>query len=348
MKMKKSTIIAGTTVLAAGAAYFGTGLFFYDQLLSRRTAGGGMNALVDAELLAGKPEPKEIGLMQRFMEWALGGSPDYYYDLPFFPLFQEGVKWFFDRKPEKVVTQSPRGERLHAELIKNEKPSDVWAISIHGFTSCPRDMGGCAMMFDQWGYNTLLPHLCGHNDSESKHVAMGWHDRVDILAWIGYLNREYNNPKIILHGISMGGATVMMTTGEDLPPNVVCAIEDCGYTSVWDEYAHQLKQTLHLPAFPAVYAMDTVTRLRSGFELKEASCVEQVKKSKTPTLFIHGEDDDFVPFWMLDKVYEAAACEKEKLAVPGAKHAESGYQTELYYGTMKKFIDKYMPEENAA
>jgi len=171
---------------------------------------------------------------------------------------------------------------------------------------------------------------------------MGWHDRIDIIAWIDYLCREYNHPKIILHGISMGAATVMMATGEALPPNVVCAISDCGFTSVWDVYAYQTKNTLHLPAFPIVYAMETVTRLRSGFSIKEASSVEQVKKSKTPTLFIHGEADDFVPFWMLDKVYQAAACEKEKLAVPGAGHAEAPFQPELYYGAVQNFIGRYL------
>ena len=335
-------IIAGIIILTAGAVYFGIGSFFYHQLLSRKTAAGGMSSMSDAEVLAGKAEEKELSWIERMMAKVLDDGSGSYYEKPFFPLFQVGVKWFFDRKPEKVVTNSPRGERLRADLIKNETPSDIWVICIHGFTSSPRDMGGCAKAFDEWGYNTLLPYLCGHGDSESKAVSMGWHDRIDIVAWIDYLNREYNNPTIILHGISMGSATVMMTTGEALPSNVVCAISDCGYSSVWDEYVFQTKQALHLPAF-MVYTLDTVTRLRSGFSLKEASSVEQLKKSKTPTLFIHGEDDDFVPFWMLDKVYEAAACEKEKLTVPGAGHGESGYQPELYYGAIKKFIDQYLP-----
>jgi fermentation-respiration switch protein FrsA (DUF1100 family) len=99
-------------------------------------------------------------------------------------------------------------------------------------------------------------------------------------------------------------------------------------------------------AFPGLCALDAVVRLRSGFSLKEASCVEQVKKSKTPTLFIHGEADEFVPFWMLDEVYQAAACEKEKLAVPGAGHAESAYQQELYYSAIRAFVSRYLREDS--
>ena len=44
----------------------------------------------------------------------------------------------------------------------------------------------------------------------------------------------------------MGGATVMMTVGENLPFNVKCAIEDCGFTSVWDEFKYELKKTYKL------------------------------------------------------------------------------------------------------
>ena len=342
--MKKAIIGTGAAILGAGALYFGVGNFFYKQLLSRKTAAGGMNGMADADVLAGKPGEKKPSIMQRLLEFALGASSGDFYDLPHFPMFQAGAKWFFDQNPEKVTTYSPRGERLHADVIKAEQPSNVWVVSVHGFTSCPRDMGGCAKAFHDWGYNTLLPHLCAHNDSEAKYVSMGWHDRIDILAWIDYLNREYNNPTIILHGISMGSATVMMATGEALPPNVVCAISDCGYSSVWDEYAHQCKTTLKLPVFPFLNAVDTVVRLRSGFGLKEASSVEQLKKSKTPTLFIHGEADDFVPFWMLDKVYEAAACEKEMITFSGAGHGESAYRPEAYFGAVKGFVERYLEE----
>ena len=83
--------------------------------------------------------------------------------------------------------------------------------------------------------------------------------------------------------------------------------------------------------------------MRAGYSFKEASSVEQVKKSKTPTLFIHGDQDTFVPYTMLDKVYNAANCEKEKLVIKGAKHAESvNVDATLYWSTVKSFVEKYV------
>ena len=132
----------------------------------------------------------------------------------------------------------------------------------------------------------------------------------------------------------------MMASGEaDLPANVRAVVEDCGYTSAWDEFAGQLRELFGLPAFPILDVTNLVTRLRAGWDMREASAVNQVARSVTPTLFIHGDADTFVPFWMLDAVYGAAACEKEKLVVPGAAHAQAAaVDPELYWGTVEEFL----------
>ena len=345
------TFLIVALCVCAGAVllYLAAGAFVFDQLLTRKAAKRGFNQLSDADVLLGKEgaqkKQEQQGPWERFLAHLVGDAAglEDFYDKPYYPSFLEGLRWFFANSPKKITIESTRGaEPLHADMFLNEKPSDVWFICLHGYGSSPRDFGGAAKIYhDDWGCNVLLPYLCGHGDSESKYISMGWLDRLDVAAWVAYLVREYGSPKIILHGVSMGGATAMMTTGEDLPPNVVCAIADCGYTSVWDEYVWQAKVTLHQPAFPCVYALRTVARLRLGFSVKEASSVEQLKKSKTPTLFIHGDADEFVPFWMLDKVYDACAAEKEKLVAANAGHSEACFQHALYYGAIKAFAERY-------
>lgn len=67
-------------------------------------------------------------------------------------------------------------------------------------------------------------------------------------------------------------------------------------------------------------------------------------KSKTPMLFIHGDADTFVPFEMLDEVYNAAKVEKEKLIVPGAGHGEAEkVDSNTYWNTVWKFVGRYIP-----
>ena len=149
----------------------------------------------------------------------------------------------------------------------------------------------------------------------------------------------------MLFGISMGGATVMMTAGEDLPGNVKAVIEDCGYTSVKDELAVQLKRMYKLPSFPLVPVTSLIARHRAGFFLGEASAVEQLKKTTLPVLFIHGEADAFVPFSMLDPLYQATGGPKEKYTVPGAGHGGAySADPEQYIHVMQNFLTQYITQ----
>jgi len=345
-KQKKHKLLKGALGLAAasGAVYFGFGNLLYSQTLSRKAAGRGF---VKEEILAGGPlettqKSRLDKLFEKLSDEASGVNA--VFSQPWFPVYQDGVKWYLEQNPEKAVTVSPRGARVHAEIIRSEEPSDLWLISLHGYSGRIWGSGPLVKRFHEWGFNALMPHACGHGENEDNCASMGWLDRIDLLAWIDYLNHEYDNPKIVLYGGSMGGATVMMTVGEELPPNVVCAIEDCGYTSAYDIFDLQARETFHTGAITpfGLSALDSVVRRRAGFSLKEASSVEQLKKARTPTLFVHGDADKAVPFEMLQRVYDAAACEKEMLVAHGAGHGEAMYQPELFYGTVKRFIDKYL------
>ncbi len=254
-----------------------------------------------------------------------------------------GKSWYNNVKKERIEIDSSLGDKILADVIRLENNSDKWAIICHGFVSVPSDMGRFAQNFSQNGFNVLLPTMRGHGDSPCEYTGMGWIERLDILKWIDYIIKENPNAKIVLTGVSMGAACVLMTTGEKLPSNVVCAVADCAYTSVWDEFSKQIKVKYKLPSFPFLDAANAEFKKRSGFSLKDASSLEQVKKSVTPTLFIHGDKDDFVPFEMLDKIYETAACEKEKYVVEGAGHAVSALVAGDAYGQrVENFINKYI------
>lgn len=200
-----------------------------------------------------------------------------------------------------------------------------------------------AKHFYDMGYNVLLPDLRGHGLSEGDYIGMGWDDRNDVIGWIDYILEQDPTAQIVLHGISMGAATVMSVSGEDLPSNVKAVIEDCGYTSVWDQFASQLKGLFNLPEFPFMHAASLVTKIRAGYWLGEASPIEQVAKSKTPTLFIHGDQDNFVPYSMHQELYDASSAEKEILTIEGAGHAMAAtHNVDLYWSTIRTFLGKYL------
>ena len=187
-----------------------------------------------------------------------------------------------------------------------------------------------------------MPDLRSHGDSEGDYLGMGLVDRKDLLKWINLLTEKDSEAKIVLHGISMGGATVMMTSGEELPDNVVAVVEDCGYTSVWDVFSDEIESLFHVPTFPLLDTASLISELRAGYGFKEASALSQVSKAKVPIFFVHGSEDNFVHTDMVYSVYEACSTEKELYIAEGAEHGEAMYiDPDVYYEKIFAFLQKY-------
>ncbi len=215
-----------------------------------------------------------------------------------------------------------------------------YAIIAHGYTQNKTSIYDIAEKYNQKGYTVITPDLRAHGESDGKYIGMGWLDRLDMLNWISLIIKEDPKAKIVLHGISMGGATVMMTSGENLPKNVIAIVEDCGYTSVFDVFSSELKIRFNLPPFPIMNSASFVSKIRAGYYFKEASSINQIKKSTTPTLFIHGTNDNFIPVDMCHKIFDVASCKKEKLIINGAGHSQSRFlEPDTYYNTVFNFIN---------
>ena len=254
------------------------------------------------------------------------------------------ISWLLNHSnyTDEYITSSDN-LKLHSYQIKNETSSDKWVITVHGYTSEGINMSSYAKKYYDNGYNVLIPDLRAHGLSEGDYIGMGWDDRLDIISWINYILNEDPNAEIILHGVSMGAATVLMTSGEEIPSNVKAIVADCGYTSVWDEFAYQLDDLFSLPEFPILNVSSIVSKIRAGYFLGEASSIDQVKKSKTPILYIHGDQDDFVPYYMMEELYNATSSEKEMLTIKGAEHAKaSEVDPETYWTSVNNFINKYI------
>ena len=257
------------------------------------------------------------------------------------PRFQD--TWIYDYKDkEDVFINSFDNLKLHGYILKTEN-SDKWAITVHGYTNKAESMSAMAYKYHSLGYNILMPDLRGHGKSEGSYVGMGWHDRLDILKWIDLIIKENKDAKILLHGISMGAGTVMMVSGEELPENVKVIIEDCGYTSAKEQLAYNLKTMFKVPSFPILNFCSLITKIKDNYFISEASAIKQLQKAKVPILFIHGDKDKFVPFYMLDKLYNACSSKKDKLIIKDVGHAKSeSLKSDLYWNKVEDFIKPYM------
>ena len=238
--------------------------------------------------------------------------------------------------------ENDHGETLHALYVAAAHPTPKTAVIVHGYTDNAVRMLMIGYLYNkEMDFNILLPDLYGHGMSEGNHAQMGWKDRLDVLQWTETADELFGrrhtdsvasrSTEMVVHGISMGAATTMMVSGEVehgqyQQPFIKCFVEDCGYTSVWDIFSSELKLRFGMPEFPLMYTANLFAITKAGYSFKEASALDQVKKCEKPMLFIHGTADDFIPYEMMDLLYQAKPGDnKEKITAPGAGHGEAMY-----------------------
>ena len=306
-------------VIAAAAVTWATGSFFMSVAIIRKKKPS--DDFVPAEEKAQGDD--RIGRIIRENTERLNALAD---------AFHESVT------AENVEITSEDGLALRASFFPNE--GSLYAILVHGYTGSRKEMQPKASVFHSWGYSVLTPDNRAHGESEGKFIGMGWLDKDDIALWIDWIRKRDANARIVLLGVSMGGATVMMASGMN-DPNVAAVIDDCGYTSVWDIFADELRSLYHMPPFPVLEMCRAMIRIRAGYDIKKASSLSELGKSTMPVLFIHGSDDHFVKTEMVRRCYEAKAeGRKELLIVEGAGHAKSDLvDPELYFSTIKNFLE---------
>ncbi len=258
----------------------------------------------------------------------------------YMPLIQKRKEKMLEQPHEDVFCLSDDGLRLHATWFPGKDPKKV-VICFHGYTSQGMsDYVGLSDYYRRQGFGMLLVDERAHGDSEGEYIGFGCLDRQDAMGWIEWiLNRCGEEIQILLHGTSMGGATVLMTSGLELPSQVKGIVSDCGFTSAKEVFTHVLHSMYHLPAFPMIQIASLVNKSKAGYGLNECNAAEEVKKATVPILLIHGDADTFVPCKMCEKIYENCASEKKMLIVEGAAHAESYYKDmEAYEEALSDFI----------
>ena len=265
----------------------------------------------------------------------------------YMPLIQERKERLMARPHEDVYKKSGDGLMLHAIYVpqKQDGQEERIAVCFHGYTGqASSDVCGISDYYIRNGYSLLLVDQRAHGKSEGEYIGFGCLDRIDACSWIDWVIEHCGREvKIVLHGISMGGATVLMTGGLELPEQVKGIISDCGFTSPKKVFTHVLHSMYHMPAFPIMQITDIVNRKKAGYGLDECNAAREVRKARGPLLLIHGDADTFVPCSMCDEIEQNCQCRVTKLIVKGAAHAESYYKDmEAYENAMTEFLEGVM------
>ncbi len=257
---------------------------------------------------------------------------------PFYPKIRAWIDSIREMDRELVETKSFDGLTLRGYYYEYSPDSPIELI-FHGYGgNAERDLSAGVERCAALGRSCILIDQRGAGMSEGKVCSFGVNERRDCLSWIEFATQKFGKDRpLIIGGVSMGAATVMMAAGEGLPENVVCIMADCGYSSQKDIICKVVKE-MKLPTKLIYPFIKLGAKTFGGFDLEETTPVEAVSKSQTPIVFIHGDNDDFVPHSMSVDCFNACKSPKKMVTIEGAGHGLAYPQNpQKYVDSLKAF-----------
>lgn len=253
------------------------------------------------------------------------------------------VKRIHNTEHKHVFIESDDGLKLNGHLY-DMFPNRPIVIFFHGYHgSYLRDGYGTFRYCMDHNINLLMIEQRSHCCSEGTRISFGINERKDAVKWVNYVKSIVSpDTKIILAGVSMGAATVMMASElVDDDPQILCYIEDCGYTSPKDIIKNTAANMFKPMAY--CYPLAKLAGIIDGhFNLESSTAISAVSKIKKPMLFIHGSVDTFVPTPMCEILYNACSSEgKQMKIIPNAMHAIAAL---VDYNTYEECIDRFLSE----
>ena len=246
---------------------------------------------------------------------------------------------FLESKGELLSLES-QNKAFSALNIENENISESYVILCHAYGATPYSMGEYAKHFYDLGFNLLIPELSTAKGNDEKSLFLATADIENVLFWIDYITKNNENSKIILFGISTGGATVCEAAGEKLPENVKCIIADSCYSTLWDLYEPYLELTYEKSPFPVRNISSLYCSMKYDVDLKETGPYSVARQIEKPVLFMHGENDLIVPINDNNDLYmECEVKGREQEVINEAEHARlASKDAEKYWNYVDGFI----------
>ncbi len=258
---------------------------------------------------------------------------------PYREQMREWVKEARELQPEEFSIKSFDGLTLYAKYYEFEPGAPI-ELMLHGYRgNAESDLSGGVQRCRALGRSSFIVDQRCAGKSDGKTISFGINEYRDCLSWVDFMVKHFGpDVKILLTGISMGASTVLLASGEELPPNVRGVLADCGYSSA-EAIIKKVIRDMKLPPDLAYPFVKLGAKVYGRFDLDKNSPIEAVKHAKVPIILYHGEADAFVPCEMAHEIYEAIGGKKQLVTVKDAGHGLSYIMdSENYIKTLRDFF----------
>jgi pimeloyl-ACP methyl ester carboxylesterase len=199
---------------------------------------------------------------------------------------------------------------------KHGKP--IVFVLAHGYGGTRESWTDIMSALPKLGFECVAPSMPGQDASPDQSVGFGYPEARTVTDTVKWVRTRYPKPpKIVLLGVSMGGAACWLASEED--PTVDAVVTEGAYARFDETMTHWLDRT-----FPggSIYLrpMIWMASVMAHVNPSDIVPVNSAAKWRKPALVIQGGSDTLITMSHAVRLSKAAHC--PLWVVPNAEHAQ--------------------------
>ncbi|MGD6815659.1 alpha/beta hydrolase [Metabacillus sp. 84] len=239
---------------------------------------------------------------------------------------------------EEIVIPSSFGYSIKG-LIAAPHKEKKFVIICHGVTMNRYNSVKYMNLFLKLGYNVLLYDHRRHGNSGGKTTSFGYYEKYDLHSAVHWLKEKYGHDATLgIHGESMGAAAMLLYAGI-LEDGADFYIADCPFEDMEKLLLHRIQAEIRIPGWLFIPIGRLFLKLRDGYSMNEVSPIRVIDRIRKPILFIHGRDDQTIPFTSSQHLFKKKKGPKQLFIQEQTGHAMSYTENPAQYEkTVAEFL----------
>lgn len=208
-------------------------------------------------------------------------------------------------------------------LTSEKSEKDRVVVLVHGLGGDYVSTYPQAEIYLEAGFEVVAYDQRASGASRNEVVSFGYFEQEDLAVVVEFMRDELGpEGLLVVHGMSMGGATVGLYLGSDAANLFVdYAILDSAFDSMaglFDQVWTSMETGI--PAGMA-YRMGSLYLSRQfGFKFSDVDVLKSLEKTKVPTMILHGARDGLFPVDMAMRLYEAVGADAKAFWLMDSEH----------------------------
>ena len=247
---------------------------------------------------------------------------------------------------QEVAFESTDGLALKGWWLPGDDSSRA-VVLVHGLegSKAGEHVLKTASVYSGAGYGVLMFDLRGHGESEGERTTLGYQEVRDVRGALSWLEeRGFEPGEVVLHGWSMGGATVVRSAPGT---GVAAVVEESGYADLPFLLRERLPESSGLPSFfnPGIFLMAKLFLDFDPWAVRPEEDAAILSEEGVQLLIVHSTDDEVVPFEHA-KMLATSYPDAKVWQIEGYGHVES-YSHPDYRQKLVDFLERTVAEEGA-